>query len=167
MKISASFVVVFLSLLACRPAARAADPSAASPGAGVAQLAFLTGTWHGATSSGRTADEVISSTEGGVMVSAGREFKDGRCVFFDLSVFAEKAGVLTLQPYPNGKISKDAFPATSLDVTAKRVVFENPAHDFPKKFVYEVKGDRLKITLSGEMKGKMVEEVFDLSLIHI
>lgn len=165
MKFPASLAVILVSFLTTSSAVFAADPAPASAGTAVAQLAFLKGTWYGPTSSGRMAEEVVSSPEGGVMVSAGREFKDGRCVFFDLSVFAEKAGKLTLQPYPNGKIAKDDFPATSIDVAARRVVFENPAHDFPKKFVYEVKGDQLKITLSGEMKGKMVEEVFDLKRV--
>jgi hypothetical protein len=141
---------------------RATDAPAGA-GSTVTQLSFLTGLWQGTAPGGRTAEELISTGEGGVMLSAGREFKDGKCVFFDLVVFAEKAGKLVLIPHPNGKVSKDVFPATTVDGMKKRAVFENPAHDFPKVFVYEiVDGARLRITLRGEMQGKPVEEVYEL-----
>lgn len=130
---------------------------------GVAQLAFLAGSWRGTSSSGATAEELISKPEGGVMVSAGREFKDGKCVFYDLVVFAEKDGAVILIPHPNGRRSPRSFPLTALDAAAKRATFENREHDFPKTFVYELVGpDRLRLTLSGEMKGQPATEVYDL-----
>lgn len=65
------------------------------------QLAFLTGTWRGTSTRGTTAEEVISTPEGGVMLSTGREFKHGQCVFFDLVAFIEKNGAITLIPTAN------------------------------------------------------------------
>lgn len=130
---------------------------------GVASLAFLSGHWRGTSTSGNVAEESISSAEGDIMLSTGREFADGKCVFYDLVVFTERAGTLTLIPHPNGKLSKDVFPATAVDASTKRAVFENPDHDFPKKFVYELVGpDHLRITLSGVLKGKPAEEIYDL-----
>ncbi len=129
----------------------------------VAQLAYLTGTWRGTSTSGNTAEEVVTSSEGGVLLSAGREFRDGRCVFFDLVVFMEKDGVLTLIPHPSGKRSADVFPLTKFDGAAKRATFENRAHDFPKSFTYELTApDRLRITLTGDVKGQTVSEVYEL-----
>ncbi len=130
---------------------------------GVAQLAFLTGVWRGASTSGATAEEVISNPEGGVMLSTGREFKSGRCVFYDLVAFTEKDGAVMLIPHPNGRRSPRTFPMVALDVAAKRATFENKEHDFPKTFVYElVAPDRLRVTLTGEMKGQPATETYDL-----
>lgn len=130
----------------------------------VAQLAFLTGHWRGTSSTGAIAEELISSPEGGVMLSTGREFQGGKCIFFDLVAFTEKDGAVTLIPHPNGKRSPHTFPLASLDVAAKRAAFENKEHDFPKTFVYElVAPDRLRITLTGEMKGQPATEVYNLT----
>jgi len=129
----------------------------------VAQLAFLTGAWRGTSSSGAAAEELISTAEGGVLLSAGREFQDGKCVFFDLIVFLEKDGVVTLIPHPSGKRSPHVFPLVKFDATAKRATFANKEHDFPKTFTYELAGpDHLRITLTGDIKGKTSTEVYDL-----
>jgi hypothetical protein len=127
-------------------------------------LSFLTGLWRGTSSSGATAEELISTPDGGVMLSAGREFKDGKCVFYDLVVFASPKGVLTLIPHPGGKPSPDVFPLLAFDAAAKRATFQNNAHDFPKKFVYELtEPNRLRITLTGEIKGVPVTETYNLT----
>jgi len=132
----------------------------------VASLGFLTGHWRGMSSTGQSAEEMVSSPEGGVMVSTGREFKDGKCVFYDLVVFAEQEGKLALVPHPGGRKSAHPFPIIEVDQGAKRAVFENRDHDFPKKFVYElIAPDRLRITLTGEIKGRTTTEVYDLSRV--
>ena len=151
------------SSLALFVAAALVSIAAAQEKFSVAQLAFITGSWRGTSSSGTTAEELTSTPEGGVLVSAGREFKGGKCVFYDLVVFTEKDGAVTLIPHPNGKRSADVFPLVTLDASAKRATFENKAHDFPKSFTYElVAPDRLRITLAGDMKGQPATEVFDL-----
>ncbi len=116
----------------------------------VAGLAFLAGTWRGTTSTGLAAEEVISEPRGGVILAAGREFRSGRCVFFDLVVIAERDDAVVLLPHPNGKRSPHAFPLVAFDVAGRRAEFANPTNDFPQTFVYQLDGDgRLRITLSG------------------
>jgi hypothetical protein len=132
----------------------------------VAQLAFLAGTWRGPSSSGATAEEIFSTAEGGVMLSAGREFQGGKCVFYDLVVFVEKDGAVSLIPHPNGRRSPRAFPLVKLEAAARRATFENQEHDFPRKFVYEIVApDRLRITLSGVQKGQPAKETYDLQRV--
>ena len=164
MKVVARFAFAVLAPVALAVLALAANTTATKSDP-VAQLAFLTGHWRGTAADGHAAEEIISTPEGGVLLCTGREFERGKCVFFDLVVFVEKAGVLTLIPHPNGKLSPHTFPATS-DATAKRAVFENAAHDFPKKFVYElIAPDHLRITLTGTIKGESAEDVFDLKRV--
>lgn len=129
----------------------------------LAQLAFLTGTWRGTSSSGAAAEELISTPDGGVMLSAGREFKGGKCIFYDLVAFVEKDGAVQLIPHPNGRRSPRSFPLVTLDTTARTATFANTEHDFPKTFVYElVAPDHLRITLTGDQKGRPAKEVYDL-----
>jgi len=141
--------------------------SALSPAAqekpAVAQPAFLAGSWRGSSSSGATAEEIISAPEGGVMLSAGREFQGGKCTFYDLVVFAEKDGAVLLIPHPNGRRRPHTFPFVKLDPAAKRAILENKEHDFPMTFPYElVAPDRLRITLTGEVKDQAATEVYEL-----
>ena len=66
-------------------------------------------------------------------------------------------------PHPGGRKS-DPFPVVRYDAAARRVVFENLQHDFPKRFTFAlVAPDNLVITLSGPGKdGKERELVYDL-----
>jgi hypothetical protein len=70
---------------------------------------------------------------------------------------------VNLIPHPSGKRSPHLFPLVKFEVAAKRVTFENKEHDFPKMFTYELaEPDHLRITLTGEIKGKTSSEVYDL-----
>lgn len=126
-------------------------------------LAFLAGNWRGTNSEGGVADEIYSAPEGGMIVGVGREFDKGRCVFYDLEVFAETKDGIVLTPHPNGKKSPRSFPLVAAESTASKAVFENKEHDFPKRFVWELTPTgELRITLSGERKGQPHTEVFTL-----
>ncbi len=156
---TSSVALATLALSAAEPA----SGQTAKPATSLASLAFLTGTWRGTSTSGATAEEVISTPEGGVMLSAGREFKGGKCIFFDLVVFTEKNGTVMLIPHPNGKRSPHTFPLVTLDPSTKRATFENKENDFPKTFDYElVASDHLRVTLTGIMKGQPASEIYDL-----
>ncbi len=88
------------------------------------------------------------------MLSAGREFQGGKCIFYDLVVFAAKDSGVSLIPHPNGRRSPRTFPLVKFEAAAKRATFENKEHDFPKTFVHElVVPDHLRITLTGDQKG--------------
>jgi hypothetical protein len=72
------------------------------------------------------------------MLSAGREFKGSKCIFFDLVAFTEKDRVVQLIPRPNGRRSPRTFPLVQFDAAARRATFGNKEHDFPITFVYEL-----------------------------
>lgn len=121
---------------------------------GIASMDWLSGTWSG--TDGESVWETCYSTpEGGMIVSASKQITNGKAVMFDYEVFVEKDGKVVLTPFPFGNKSK-AFPAT--EVTAGKAVFENPKHDFPKKFTYQrTKDGELHITLEGEQGGESME----------
>jgi hypothetical protein len=160
MKTSFRFVRFVVVAAGCMVAARAQEKFT------VDQLAFLGGSWRGTSSSGAAAEEHISSPEGGVMLSAGREFEKGKCTFYDLVVFTEKEGAVLLIPHPNGRRSAQPFPLVRLEPSVKRATFENPEHDFPRTFTYElVAADHLRITLAGQKKGQPATEVYELQRV--
>ncbi len=120
------------------------------PASPIADLDWLAGHWRGTSTDGTTIESFYTSADGGVVLGSSKEFKEGRCVFFDLELFHEKDGQLELAPHPDGKRSKDSFPLTALDRAGRKATFSNPQHDWPQVFVYQrVDEEHLFIALSG------------------
>jgi hypothetical protein len=129
--------------------------------AGIASLTWLEGTWEGEDAMGRW-ETSYTSPHGGSMLSSMKLTKGDRPLHFDFERWREEGGVVVLTPFPGGVASVD-FKATAHDAKEKRIVLENPAHDFPKKFVYASPAkDRLQITLEGTEGGKPTRMEFDL-----
>jgi hypothetical protein len=60
-----------------------------------------------------------------------------------------KDGVLRVTPYPNGKMSA-TFTLVEYDPAAKKAVFANPEHDYPKRITYQrTADDRLLFVVAG------------------
>lgn len=117
--------------------------SARAPG--LEDLAFMSGCWEGPFSSrGRTGviEEHYTSPSANVMLGTTRYLIEGRAVQFELTVIrADSAGV-NLIPYPGGRAS-DAFRLT--DGQGARAVFENPEHDYPKRIIYFMDGEDVRV----------------------
>ena len=130
-------------------AAPATSAAAARVSATVAHLGFLTGVWQGSDGASQW-ESWYSSPEGGQIVGASKELHDGHVVTIDFEHFYEREGTLRMTPFPFGKKSVE-FTLATLDAAAKRVVFENPAHDVPSRFTYQrVDDQRLRIVLEGQ-----------------
>jgi hypothetical protein len=118
----------------------------------ISDLAFLAGSWTGGDGTSEW-ESVYTGPEGGRIVGASKELRGGRTVMIDFEHFYEREGELRMTPYPFGNKSVE-FTLTSFDRQARQAVFENPEHDFPKKFTYRAGGDdALTIELEGEMGG--------------
>ena len=60
---------------------------------------------------------------------------------------------MIVTPYPFGRASVP-FTLTEHDAKARKAVFENPSHDFPKRIVYHRKSDdALWISVAGDHPG--------------
>lgn len=98
------------------------------------QAAWLAGCWATASAdSSAVVEEQWMVQRGGLMVGMGRSYREGRPVEYELVTLREEAGRLVYRAYPSGQAVTD-FPARS--VTADRLEFVNPDHDFPRKIVY-------------------------------
>jgi hypothetical protein len=132
----------------------------------LADLAWLAGQW---TSDDGGFDEHWLAPEGDAMFAVSRMVAGGKTKMCELSGIEETAEGLvfrirhyskTLEPW---KMDADG-PLTMrlVESGAKKVVFEDPKKEFPRRISYERKGDELIARLEGEKGGKPAAQEFRL-----
>ena len=99
-------------------------------------LAWLTGCWQ-ITRGEQVIDEQWMAPRGEVMLSMSRTVRSGRVTALEFVTLRIADGKILYEAKPSDQ-APASFTATT--ATAERVVFENPAHDYPKRITYERKG---------------------------
>jgi hypothetical protein len=108
----------------------------------------MAGYWLSCEEGRETAENWIGAGTG---VLLGTNLSGG--VFEFLRIADNGAGGLSYFSMPNGR-----SPATAFAMTAnadQRAVFENPAHDFPQRIIYERDGDVMVARIEGPMNGRV------------
>lgn len=138
------------------PAAETKPPSEVR----IEDLAWLAGHWSGEVKgAGATTrfESYYTTPEGGMVLSVSKAFAGGKISWFELERFAVQDGVIKVTPHPGGKAS-DPFTLVEHDAAAKKAVFANPEHDYPKRLSYQlVSPDRLYIVLTGDAGAPVME----------
>jgi Domain of unknown function (DUF6265) len=116
----------------------------------VKDVAWISGCWD-LTRNGRHVVENWTPPEGGTMMGVSRTVANGKTTEWEFLVIREGARGLEYVAKASGQ-PEAIF--TSTTVTAADVVFENAAHDFPKKIVYRRDGDALVAAIEGPMNGQ-------------
>jgi hypothetical protein len=148
MKRLASALIVVLVL--------AGPPRSGAGSADIASLAWLAGSWEGKDAAGLEMEEVWTAPKGGTMLGLHRDVKDGKLVSFEFLRIESGAEGLVYQAQPRGR---PATPFPLKEAAAKKVVFENPRHDFPQRILYWVTDDgALHARVEGMQGGKLVAE---------
>jgi hypothetical protein len=126
-------------------------PAAAALSQDVTSLAWMAGTWGGANG-GVENEESWTKPRGGAMLGVHRDVRAGRMVGFEfLRIDSEKDGI-TYWASPGGRA---ATPFRLKESGPRRVVFENPAHDFPQRILYWLGDDgKLNARIEGTLQGK-------------
>ncbi len=139
---------VIAVLLLC---ARGATAPAARQRPALAELAWMSGHW-GSETDGTRVEELWLAPAGGLMLALNRSVRaTGRAEFEYLRI-EQRKDELVYVASPGGKGATD-FPLA--DLGANFVVFENPAHDFPKRIRYELTPDgALHARVSGDPGGE-------------
>lgn len=95
-------------------------------------LDWLAGHWCG--QQGKTfSEETWMAPRGGQLVGMHRDTRDGKAIGFEFMRIAQQDGRWVLLAQPGGT-AVTAFPAERVE--ENRIVFANPAHDFPKRVIY-------------------------------
>lgn len=136
-------LLFFAALFALAASAHAQAPK-------VAALDWMTGTWVNETPQGTTTETWLGPGNG-LMVSANlATWKSGR-KFFEFLRIAETPEGFSYYAMPGGR------PQTEFklkELGNRKVVFENPAHDFPQRVIYWRDGEALVARIEGTAGGK-------------
>jgi Domain of unknown function (DUF6265) len=119
--------------------------------AAIGDLSWLAGAWVGTRSSGSSIEERWSPPLGGAMLAVSRTVNTGgKMVAFEYLRIVERDGGLIYIAQPAGN-NPTEFVLSEL--TAKRAVFDNPRHDYPKRIVYELSAEGHLSATVGQIKG--------------
>lgn len=118
----------------------------------ISSVAWLYGNWSGnrGSSGTTTIEERWSPAAGGSMLGVSRTISRDRLSAFEYLRILERDGGLVYIAQPGGAPPTE-FVLTQ--VTERRMVFENPRHDYPKKIVYELQGDGSLVATIGYTRG--------------
>lgn len=114
-------------------------------------LKFMSGCWsleRGSAEKGVTMiEETWSRPLAGTMIGYGRTMRGEKTLFHEFLRIEQRDSKLIYIAQPAGASKPTEFASTR--VSATEVVFENPAHDDPKKISYRVDGDGLTAETEG------------------
>jgi Domain of unknown function (DUF6265) len=116
----------------------------------VNDVGWIAGCWD-LTRDNRHIVEQWMPPEGNTMLGMSRTVVDGKTTEWEFLMIRGGPKGLEYVAKPSGQ-AEAVFTATA--ATAGDVVFENPAHDFPKKIIYTRNGDALVASIEGPMNGK-------------
>lgn len=115
---------------------------------------WLAGHWR-TESAGRRTDEVWLAPAQGLMTGMSRT-TGGKRPFFEFVRIEQRAGALYYIAQPGGR---EPTEFRAVKAGADSIEFENTAHDFPQRIVYERSGaDELAARVEGSQNGKPREE---------
>ncbi|HEX2062513.1 MAG TPA: DUF6265 family protein [Thermoanaerobaculia bacterium] len=113
---------------------------------------WMSGTWRSTEGSVRM-EEHWTSADGDLMLGLHRDI--GKKTSFEFMRIERQGDTLVYLAMPGGRPAT-RFPLKS--VTADRIVFENPEHDFPQRILYWRDGEKLCARVEGTMNGKEESE---------
>ncbi len=104
----------------------------------IEDLAWLSGDWE--TAPGRLQiDEHWTKVAGNSLIGMSRTVAGGRTVFFEYLRIEARGADIFYVAHPKARTPGTDFKLVKL--TAQEAVFENPAHDFPKRIIYRKNAD--------------------------
>ena len=144
-------VILALAVVSSLSAGRARQ----SPQPTLDALAWLSGSWAGAID-GIDMEEHWTAPKGNSMIGIHRDVGKGRTLGFEFLRIEQQGDRIVYLSMPNGRSPATPFPLK--EISGTRVIFENPAHDFPQRIVYWKDGDDLRARIEGTMNGKAGSE---------
>ena len=136
--------ILFVALLA------AGQTPASSGTPTIKDVAWIAGCWD-STRGTRHVAEHWMAPEGGTMMGVSRTTTGEKTTEWEFLIIRQGPRGLDYVAKPSGQ-PEGTFTATR--ATANEVVFENPAHDFPKRIGYKRDGDSLTAWIDGPMGGQ-------------
>jgi hypothetical protein len=138
---------LFLAAFAVTASARAAS---------LDRLAWMSGTWTGTDDNGFEMVEHWTDPKGDVMLGLHKDVKAGKALSFEfMRIQATPTGIVFFAS-PRGA---PPTPFPMAEIGDQRIVFANPAHDFPQRIIYRLTPDgSLNARVEGAVKGQTRSE---------
>jgi Domain of unknown function (DUF6265) len=134
------------------PAIRAVQSDQPAQTFKIEDLAWLSGDWE--TAPGRMQiDEHWSKVAGDSLIGMSRTVAGGKTVFFEYLRIETRGTDIYYVAHPKARTPGTDFKLVRL--RGQEAIFENPAHDFPKRIIYRKNGDG---TLTARVEGNGTEK---------
>jgi hypothetical protein len=115
-------------------------------------LAFLAGCWQGSFRGGGVIEEHYTTPSADLVLGTTRYLRDGRAIDFELTLIRITDSGTVLTPYPKGTAS---VSFRQKELGEAHVVWENLAHDFPKRVIYRrLAADSLLARIEDDARGR-------------
>lgn len=111
-----------------------------------AMPAWMTGVWAQQSPDGKWVEEWWTTPRGGMMIGASKTGTGEGVRFFEHMRIEQRPDGLTFCALPKGQAGA-CFKATVNE--GQKIVFENPAHDYPTRVAYWREGKELLAETSG------------------
>lgn len=106
----------------------------ASPAWTISDLGWMSGDWQTDAGGRAVSEEHWTRPAGGSMIGMSRTLAGDRTVSFEFLRLEQRAEAIYYVASPNGRCPATDFKLTRL--SGQEAIFENPAHDFPKRIIY-------------------------------
>lgn len=120
-------------------------------GAKINQLSWLAGCWEWSAGA-RLGEEHWMEPRGGSMLGMSRTVRKDSTTEYEFLRIEQREGRLHYIAMPSGQAGATF---SSIEVTARTVVFANPKHDFPQRIIYKSRGDSLFARVEGMRNGSV------------
>jgi hypothetical protein len=144
MKSSTRFLMVATFILAVTlmvvwsaGASRKTPPS--GPATNISDLIWLAGDWQSASGGRAQVEEHWTHPAGGTMIGMGRTVVGDKTAEFEFLRIEQRGSDIFYVANPNANCPQTDFKLTRL--SRQEVIFENPAHDYPKRIIYRKNSD--------------------------
>ena len=118
-------------------ASRETPPSGAA--SNISDLVWLAGDWQSASGGRAQIEEHWTRPAGGTMIGMGRTVVGDKTAEFEFLRIEQRGNDLFYVANPNANCPQTDFKLTRL--SGQEVIFENPAHDYPKRVIYRKNSD--------------------------
>jgi len=116
--------------------------------ADIAELSWISGDWQTSPGGRAQIEEHWTQPAGGSMLGMGRTVAGGKTAEFEFLRIEQRDDAVYYVAQPRGQCPSTDFKLTRAN--GQEAVFENPAHDFPKRIIYKKTGeDSLTASIDG------------------
>ncbi len=105
----------------------------------IAQLSWISGDWQTEPGGKAQIDEHWTQPSGGSMLGMSRTVVGDQTVEYEYLRIEQRGEAIYYVAHPKARCPGTDFKLTRL--SAQEALFENPAHDFPKRIIYRKNAD--------------------------